>query len=408
MVLVSRPFGRFCLLTALLSPAVAHAQSIERTAPALEEVEDFQPIGIRVGQIMIQPSAEIGLIYDSNIFAAPNNEQSDFRAVIAPRLVVTHQGNTVRVRGTAQAEINRYFDLTTEDNTAGLTRLDTVVRVSEADEIRTDAYWQRVVEDRGDPEAQNVLGTGRRLLDAYNGEIEYSHSGNRIGFSLLAGFTKFDYRAAVDSERDHDTVRVAGRIGYRVGARTSVYIRPFYSARDFRLATDNSGVNRDSNTYGARAGIEIDPGGLVRGRFAVGAFRFSPDDPTLQSRTGLSVQGSILYEPSQRTVVSAEVFRGDVATFRAGATAREDTRVTVGIQQEIRHNLRWQSAVFYRRTNFVNGGDEDTVGAFGELEYRLNRFLAVAATARYSHRSSSRPVDEFDRFRGGIELRVRY
>ncbi len=408
MVLISRPFGRFCLLAVLLSPAVAHAQVIERTAPALEEVDDFQPIGFRMGQITFQPSAELGLVYDNNIFAAPNNEQSDFRVVFSPRLVVTHQGETLRVRGTAQAEVNRYFDLTAEDNVAGLTRLDTVLRISEADQIRTDAYWQRVVEDRGDPEAQNILGSGRRLLDAYNGEIEYSHSGNRLGFSLLAGFTKFDYRAAIDSERDHDTVRLAGRIGYRVSARTSVYVRPFYSARDFRLATDISGVDRDSNTYGARAGVEIDPGGLVRGRIAVGVFRFNPDDPVLQARTGLSVQGSLLYEPSERTVVSAEVFRGDVATFRAGATSREDTRITLGLQQEIRHNLRWQSAVFYRRTNFVNGGDEDTIGAFGELEYRLNRFLAIAATARYSSRSSSRPFDEFDRFRGGIELRVRY
>lgn len=408
MVLISRAFGRYCLLTALLSPAVAHAQVIDRTAPALEEVEDFQPIGIRTGQITIQPSAELGLVYDGNIFATPNDEQSDFRAVIKPSLVVTHQGSAVRVRGAAQAEINRYFDLTSENNISGLTRLDTLFRISDADQIRTDASWQRVVEDRGDPEARNVLGTGRRLLDAYDGEIEYTHSGNRLGFGLLAGFTKFDYRAPSDAERDHDAIRLRGRIGYRIGARTSVYIRPFYSARDFRLATDNSGVDRDSKTYGARAGVEIDPGGLVRGRIAVGVFRFNPDDPVLESRTGLSVQGSLFYEPSERTVLSAEVFRGDAATFRAGATSREDSRITVGIQQEIRHNLRWQSALFYRRTNFVNGGDEDTVGAFGELEYRLNRFLAVAVTARYANRSSSRAADEFDRFRGGIELRVRY
>jgi hypothetical protein len=395
-------------LPALLASASVHAQVIDRTAPTLDEVEDFRPVGIRMGAATILPSAELRFEYDSNLFATPVNEQDDFRVVFAPSVVVDNQGERFRIRGTAQAEIRRYFDITSEDSEAGLVRLDTFFRFSEADLLRTDASWQRIVEDRGDPEARNFVGTGPRLIDAFSGDIEYGHTGARFGFGVSGGATKFDYRAPSDAERDHTALRLNGRLSYRVGPGASVYVRPFYSARNFRLATDTSGIDRDSKTYGARAGVEFDPGGLVRGRLGVGFFRFDPDDPALGKRTGLSVQGSLIYQPTQRTAFTLEAFRGDVATFRAGASSREDTRVTVGIQQEIRHNLRWQSALFYRRSNFVNGGDEDTIGGFAELEFRINRFMALAVSGRYADRSSSTPSDEFDRFRGGLELRVRY
>ena len=89
--------------------------------------------------------------------------------------------------------------------------------------------------------------------------------------------------------------------------------------------------------------------------------------------------------------------------------SREDMRFRLGINQEIRHNLRGQIGILYRRSKYFGVDDTDKLyGVTGELEYALNRRVAIAATARFSKRDSSVALDEFDRVRGGLELRVHY
>ena len=44
----------------------------------------------------------------------------------------------------------------------------------------------------------------------------------------------------------------------------------------------------------------------------------------------------------------------------------------------------------------------------GQLEYSLNRRVAIAADVRYAKRASSNPFDEFERIRAGLVLRLHY
>lgn len=403
--------SRVLLLSAaagILTAGPAQAQSIEQTAPLLDEPGDFRPIGLQLGSATLYPTLNAQLRYDSNIYAEPANEVDDVVFVANPQVVVERTGSAVQLRGVASANIRRYFDRTTENSVAAYVGGSTAWRFGEASQVTTTGYWQRIVEDRGDPEARDDPTSGPRLIDAYGGEAGYRYDGGRFGFRVDGSATRFDFRSFADAERDHDAYAVSGRVSYRVGALTSVYVLPFYTARDFRLATDTSGVNRDSKTYGARAGINIDTGGFIRGSAAVGVFRFNPEDPTLDARTGISAQASLVYQPTERTALFLEGFRGDVATVRSGASSRVDSRVRLGLQQEIRHNLRWEGSVVYRRTNFVGGSTERTWGGLSELEYRFNRSWAIAATAQYADRDSTDPSDQFERFRGGIELRLRF
>lgn len=408
MVLVQKLEKGIVAIAAIIASPAVQAQIIDRTASIIDEVSDFEPVGIRLGATTLYPSAEVGLEYDSNIFAIPTQEVDDFRISIEPNAVLKYQGGSLRLTGTARAKINQYFDQTSENSVGAFAGLNANYRLSKADRFGVAMSWQRVVEDRGDPEARNLANIGPRIINRFNSELNYAHNGAKLGYSVLAGVARFDHNAAFDRERDFVSYRLSGKLSYRIAERTRVFVRPFFVERDFSLQTDNSGVNRDSRTFGANAGVEIDPGGALRGELAAGIFHFNPGDVTLQERTGLSVQGSLIYQPTERTAFFLDASRGDVATVRNGATAREDTRLRFGIQQEIRSNLRAQWSVFYRHTNFVNGGDENTVGGLAELEYRLNRAIAIAVSARYADRTSSQPSDRFERFFSGVELRLRY
>jgi hypothetical protein len=175
------------------------------------------------------------------------------------------------------------------------------------------------------------------------------------------------------------------------------------------VGTNLSGINRDSRTIAGRGGVEIDPGGLVRGEASIGLFRFNPDDSSLDSRVGVSASASLIYQPRERLAFTLDAFNGDVATVLNGAQQRTDTRVRFGIQQEIFHNLRWQGGVAYLRTKYNgNPATERTFGGIAEVEYLVNRRVAVALQGRHANRNSTDRLDEFRANSIGLELRLQY
>ena len=401
------PAAGAALWLALGAPGAA--QQLDSPAPVLaDDIPDYQPTGLGAGAFKLYPSATVRIAYDSNIYAKATDPIDDAIVTFSPKAVADYDHGNLHLTGTAAADIRRFTTHTTEDSTAALVNGHAVLALNTTDQVIGDLGWQRAVEDRGDPEARTDDTVGPRLSNVWSGGLDYRHQGGRIGFQAHGGIDRFNFLAASDADRDLTQYAVSGRVYYRVHGLTNVFAEAFANRRDYRLATDFTGIDRDASTVGGRAGLSIDPGGLWSGDVGVGLFRFNPDDPTLKARTGLSVQGSLIYTPTPRLAFTLQGFRGDVATVRSGASTRIDTRIQLGFQQEIRHNLRWSGAVVYRRSQFVGGGTQRTLGGETELEYRFNRRFAIAATARYANRGSSRASERFDRFRGGIELRMRY
>src|SRR3546814_7841793 len=75
-------------------------------------------------------------------------------------------------------------------------------------------------------------------------------------------------------------------------------------------------------------------------RSNVGVFRFDPKDRTLKPYTGLQFAAAMSYAIRPRTAITLDAFRGDVATVRTGALARTDTRIGIGVQQEVRQDRK--------------------------------------------------------------------
>src|SRR3546814_534009 len=111
-----------------------------------------------------------------------------------------------------------------------------------------------------------------------------------------------------------------------------------------------------------------------------------------------------------RTAITLDAFRSDVATVRTGALARTDTRIGIGVQQEVRHNLLFNAGLSWRQTDY-RGTSDQTQRIWGgnvEAEYLLNRHLSIAAMGWYKHRNSDAPDEDYERFRAGLELRFKY
>jgi len=407
-VVLSR-FAAGAVICLIALPSTAYGQRIDSTAPIIDLPDGLKPVGVRAGSVVLLPSAELRAEYDSNIYAEPNDPVDDVIMVLTPRVEARRDSGTTRLGLLAEAQLRRYLDNKSENSTAGAAEFNGEVDVSRSQLLQFGFGWRRAIEDRGDPEASDIPTTGPRRLDIYSGDAGWSFKGSRFSLALNGSARRINYASVNDRTRDLDTFSGQATVGYRIGGTMRAIVTGFLTKRDFRLDRDLSGINRNAKTYGGRIGLSIEDTGFLRGEATIGVFHFSPSDPTLPARTGISAQASLVYLPSRRVAVTLDAFRGDVATVRSGAQARTDTTFRLGVQAEARSNLRLQGQVFYRDTKFVGSGiSERTIGASAEAEYVLNRFLSLAATVNYADRTSDRLRDRFERTRASIELRARF
>ncbi|HEX7871590.1 MAG TPA: outer membrane beta-barrel protein [Sphingobium sp.] len=393
-----------------LLTAPLQAQQVDRPPSVLDfPDQQYRPYGVRLGKIMLYPEVVTRLEYDSNIYAKEANRIGDGKFVIMPAVSAQYQAGAVNVRADASATVRRMFKYRTENSTAALTNLQLGWQPSAATSVQASGGWRRIVEDRGDPEARAATDIGPRLINMYLTDLRLTQNFGRLDFDIRGAFQRLDHLSVLDLERDQDIFSASGRIRYRVSGLVGVFGQAFISRRDFKLGVDSSGINRDATTYGARGGIAIDPGGLIRGDMGVGIFRFDPTDPQVRARTGLSVDGSLIYQPTPRIAVTLDGFRGDVATLVRGASSRTDTRVQLGAQLEARHNLQLEAGVFYRLTKFVGTPvTQRILGVRGEVDYLITNRVSLGLDASYGNRNSDDATQDYKRIRAGVTFRLRF
>lgn len=390
--------------------SVASAQDLQSPTTALDVPEAlFVPTPLTLGSATVEVGGAARIEYDSNIYAQAFDEKDDFRAVFRPHAEINRKGGAIELNARAEGDFRKYFQYDSEDAAGGKIGAGLTWTPSASDKLAAAASWQHVIEDRGEPEGNTAPSIGPRELNAWEGDLAYTHQGARVGFMLRGTASRFRYTRAIDDNRDLDNMGALARVMLRVSPLMNGFVEGFASKRDFRRAPQLGEIDRDSKTYGGRAGIAIDPGGTIRGEAAVGVYRFDPKDSRIDPRTRLSAQVGLVYAPRPRTAITLDGFIGNVATYRTGVQSREDMRFRLGVQQEIRHNLRGELGLVYRRSKYFGTGlTEKIYGVTGELEYALNRRMALAATARFSKRDGTDPLDDYDRTRAGLELRIHY
>ena len=388
-------------------PAVLSAQTTIAPLVAGGDPE-YQVRPIPVGPFRIEPSLAVDAIYDSNVLADPVNEIDDVEVLVRPALAAAIGDQNTRMRIQSYYQASRFLDLTTENSDVFGITMESLWSPRTGNVFTAGAGFQRIAEDRGDPEAREAAALGPRLTDTIYSTLGFRKEDGRILLDVDGEIREFN--ALDDIDRERDFVSYAGRatVGLRIGGSMYATAGGFVNRRDFRLEATPAEPNRDSVTYGGRLGVRWIGEGPIQGSAAVGAFRYEPDDGTLGARTGLSIAANVSALPTRRLAIVLDAFRGDVATYRQGASARTDTRFAVSVQQEIRHNFFARYGASWRRTNFVGSGiSEEAYGPNFALEWLVNRNVSLVADAGYRKRESDDPIKEFERFRAGLSLRLR-
>lgn len=371
---------------------------------------EFRIEPINAGPFRLSPQIETIVTFDDNVLASPDgSEVNDFELIVRPELVARGGDQIVEFAVEGFGEFSRFADLESEDSdTYGVGGL-VAYRPDASTRIGVDAGYARQKENRGDPEARDLAGLGPRLFDSIYANVDYRRTGARTLLAVEAAFNDIDAVSRLDDDRDFATYAGSATVGYRVSGPIYATVTGFVNYRDFRLESTLTDPDRDATTYGGQIGVSFAESERFSGRARVGVFRFDPSDPSLDSRTGFSANVSLIYLPTRRMALILEAFNGDVATFRRGAQARTDTRVSLTLQNEIRHNLYSRAGIRYARNKFIGTGvEERVISPEVALEFLASKRLSLIGQARYADRTSDDPTQEFDRLMLSIGARLRF
>jgi hypothetical protein len=387
----------------------ASAQTVLAPLVAGDDPE-YEIDPIPVGPVRLSPSLVVTSVYDDNVIASPDGtEIDDVEFIARPELVARVGDNNIRFELAGFGEFSRFADFTNEDSDIYGASGAFSYSPRAGNRLDVDAGYARLKENRGDPEARDLAGPGPRLIDSTFANAAYRNRGGRLLLNLTAAYNDLDAVSPIDDDRDFETFSGRATVGYRISGPVYATVTGFASVRDFRLEGTLTDPDRDATTYGGQLGVTIVESERLSGRVRLGAFRFDPEDPTLDARTGFSVDASLVLRPTRRSAVVFEAFRGDVATFLQGALARTDTRASLIGQFEMRHNLYARSGVRWVRSRFVGSGiEEDIIGGNLAVEFLANRRLSFIAQLDANNRSSDDSSQEFDRFRAGVTARIRF
>lgn len=371
---------------------------------------DFKIDAITAGPVALRPHITAVISYDDNVIASPEGtEISDVEVVVRPELSARIGDNNLSFEVNGFGEFSRFADFSSENSdiygASGLFSYSPKV----GDRLNVSAGFARLKENRGDPEARLIAGPGPRLIDETSAAISYRQSESRIQFNLEATYSDLDALSPLDDDRDFETYAGRVTLGYRVSGPVSATATGFVNVRDFRLEATPFNPDRDAVTFGGQFGVSIAESERLRGRLRFGVFRFEPEDTAIAARTGLSADVSLAYLPTRRLAFILEGFNGDVATFRQGAEARTDSRISLITQVEMRHNFFGRVGARWVRSKFVgNGITEEIAGANVALEFLANRRLSLIAEGSAAQRTSDDPLQEFERFRVSLSARFRF
>jgi len=400
-------------VTFVAAACEAHAQSDAQTA-AMASFNRSPPLGyerqgMRVGSTTVFPELRIGAIADSNVFATSSNAEEDVVGLIEPSIALANRSAKLDFSANAYGGFRRYFENDNENVETFGANAKIGYRASNVHSASVAAGYDRGFQRRYDPERNANFTIPPTLIDSFWGETGYLYRPGRLGLGATAGVFKSNYKDPIDDERDLTSYRASARALIGASSRVDLFAEGYGVWRDFRLPVDLSGVNRDGETYGATAGVAVDITDKLTGDFGIGYFKAGFDDPTLQDFSGLGFNGSISWRPQARSAIVIDAFRGDVATNRTGASGRIDTRGSIKLFQEIRHNLRGRLEIGYRHGEFRRSGlTQDDLTAGAAVEFLFNRHLAAELGYNFRDRDASIALDEFTTHQATLSLVVRY
>lgn len=378
---------------------------------------DYTPTPISLGSLQLYPALYTGAYVDSNIYASGVNEQSDMVWKVNPILTALTNWGRHALAVTAFGDANIYTDNSNENHTNGALQAEGRFDIAPKTYVAAHAGYQRATEPRSS--ADNVGGMDRPVrFDVTQAGAEAFRGAGLL--SAMVGYLVKTYAydntplvgggTSLQSLRDRTHNMVKTELAYRVTGNLKPFVRGQYEWRDY----DNSG-QRNSDGYNVVGGAQLDFGGITFAELYVGYLQRDYKNFAGGRASALDVGGSLLWNLTPLTSISAEVGRSIEETTVGGmavptaASSYTATGGSVAVTHELLRNLVVEVSADYTQNNYNNSlRVDDRVGAGAGARYYFNRHLFSDVTYDFDRRDSNVAGADYDRHIMFLRLGAQY
>jgi hypothetical protein len=362
----------------------------------------YEPVGVRIGSWILNPSVRAGVLYDSNVFATPSGAQSDIAATIAPSL----RAHTLWERHglDLQLDTQNY----TYMNHPGLDETDVNLRGAGWFDLHHDAQILTSFQAASLHEGVGTLTspTGAVQPTPYtlmSGDVTYRQEFNRFAMAFGARTDSYTYGTTraqngdiIDqSSRDGQVYRLHGRFDYTLSPKFGVFTSVEGNHRDIRGTPTNP---LDSSGYRSLTGVDVELTHLITAEFAAGYASQHFSDVTVGTVAGPTYRAMLTWRPTRTIDVHFNAEQLVTETSDTTSTGVRANALQAGVDYELRRNVILSTLGIVEFETFFNQPRQDRVIAIAtQLKYLLNRYSYISLEHRFIQRDSNIPLDSFDK-----------
>ncbi|GAA4773512.1 hypothetical protein GCM10023219_20990 [Stakelama sediminis] len=383
-----------CTAAALTGMTDAAPAQILEPSPAQREVlRDVQERDIRFGSFVLKPSITAGSRFDSNVYNRSSPRRSDVSVEIRPRVALETDLGRHSAQIVADATIERFATLTTENTEQFAVRGDTRLDFADQFTARTSIGYARRVEARG-TFGDDLLTSEPVAYNELAASASASKKFNRLAATVGGSVVRGRYLDAVingvrvdQSYRDFKKLSLQARADIALSARSALFVRGTYGDLSYRYRTSTS---RDSNSYSVIAGASFWATELFELEAALGYIRQDFDNPALKDFSGLDyyVKGS--WYPRRRIAFTASASRSIDRSPLPDTSSVLHSEIRVTGSYAATSKLLVGGEVAYIDNDYAGiDRNEHRISIAASARYLLTDRLSAFASAGYRHQTFS-------------------
>ena len=373
----------------------------------------YEPIGIRAGSWMFNPSLMAGTFYDSNVFASNTAQRSDIAAVVQPSL----RAHSLWAQHGLDLKLDAQS--TVYNQNSSLNQTNASLKGNGWIDITRDTMLLSSFQVAHLNEGVGTLSSPSNVIapipyDLASGDVTLRKEFNRLTTSIGVRADAYDYGStrAQDGSvinqdaRDGQIYSLHSRIDYAISATLGVFGGVEGNQRDIK---GTPGHSLDSQGYRALTGITVGLSNLVTGEFGVGYVEQRFVDPTIGTIEGPSYRARLTWRPTRLIDVHFNAEQLVAQTSETSPNAVLANAVQLGLDYELRRNIIVSLAGGYENDRFAGQvRKDDVLTSEARVKYLVNRFAAVAAYYRYTKRDSDVSAFNFDKHLVGLNVTAQF
>lgn len=400
-------------LPQLDDPATTDRPEPEDTPVKTRQHPGYEPIGIRSGSWMFNPSLTAGTFYDSNVFSSSTQPRGDVAAVVEPTL----RARTLWERHGIDLKLGAQS--THYNSNPGLNQTNYGLRGSGWVDVTRDLAVLTSFQASHLNEGVGTLSSPANAVqptpyDLLSSDVTVRKQFNRWAASMGVGVDSYNFGVTRTADgtvirqdsRDGQIYSVHGRAEYTFSPNAGWFASVEYNQRELRgTATQNL----DSRGYRVLTGLNIALTRLVTGEFGVGYVEQRFQDQTIGTIDGPGYRAVLTWRPTRLIDVSFKAEQIVTQTSDTSATGVMANAFQLGVDYELLRNVVVSVAGGYENDKFHGQLRTDKVSTVdSRIKYLPNRFGTISLFHRYTQRDSNVAGFSYDKHLVGFNATAQF